>query len=73
MRVYDLRCEGEARPLGIAETRPRLSWKIAAEGRGAGQSAYRVLAAREPADLTAGEDLLWDSGRVESGRSTQAP
>ncbi|MEJ7815221.1 MAG: glycoside hydrolase family 78 protein, partial [Rubrobacter sp.] len=37
--------------------------------RGQTQSAYRVLVAGNEEDLVAEEKLLWDSGRVESGRT----
>ena len=33
------------------------------------QSAYRILVAGNEGDLEAEENLLWDSGRVESGRT----
>ena len=33
------------------------------------QSAYRILVAASEGDLEAEENLLWDSGRVESGRT----
>ena len=64
-----LRCEYRSDPLGIDETTPRLSWALEAEGRGQSQSAYRILVAFNEGDLEAEENLLWDSGRVESSRS----
>jgi alpha-L-rhamnosidase len=68
-RPARLRCEYRVDPLGIGEIVPRLSWVLEAEGRGQIQSAYQVLVAASEEDLEAGENLLWDSGRVESGRS----
>lgn len=70
MNPDDLRCERQVRPLGLGEQRPRLSWKCISDARGTAQTAYRVIAARDPSLLMAGEDLLWDSGRVESSHST---
>ncbi len=64
-----LKCEYRVEPLGIGTTAPRLSWALVSEGRSQVQSAYRVLVAAGEEDLEAGENLLWDSGRVESGRS----
>lgn len=64
-----LRCEYRVDPLGIDETAPRLSWALESEGRGQIQSAYRILVAASEEDLEAEENLLWDSGRVESSRS----
>jgi alpha-L-rhamnosidase len=64
-----LRCEYRADPLGIDERFPRLSWALESEGGGQVQSAYRVLVARSEEDLESEANLLWDSGRVESGRT----
>ena len=69
MRPVLLRCEYRTNPLGIDEGVPRLSWALESEGRSQAQSAYRVLVARSEEDLEAEENLLWDSGRVESNRS----
>ena len=69
LRPAGLRCEYRVDPLGIDERAPRLSWALESEGRGQVQSAYRVLVARSEEDLESEEDLLWDSGRVESDRS----
>jgi alpha-L-rhamnosidase len=41
LRPYGLRTEQRHEPLGIDEPTPRLSWKLACDRRGAGQSAYR--------------------------------
>ena len=64
-----LKCEYRVDPLGIDERVPRLSWALQAEGRSQTQSAYRILVAASEEDLESEENLLWDSGRVESGRS----
>ncbi|MBP8303739.1 MAG: glycoside hydrolase family 78 protein [Phycisphaerae bacterium] len=69
LQVQDLRCEYKVDPLGIDATRPRLSWRIESTGRAVLQSAFQIRAAGSREDL-AGERLLWDSGRVESGQST---
>jgi alpha-L-rhamnosidase len=69
LRPVGLRCEYRADPLGIDERAPRLSWALVSERRGQAQFAYRVLVARSEEDLASEENLLWDSGRVESDRS----
>jgi alpha-L-rhamnosidase len=69
LRPVGLRGEYRVDPLGIDERAPRLSWALESEGRGQVQSAYRVLVARSEGDLESEENLLWDSGRIESGRS----
>src|SRR5918995_1634331 len=69
LRPVGLKCEYRVDPLGIDERVPRLSWALESEGRAQVQSAYRILVARSEKDLESEEDLLWDSGRVESDRS----
>src|SRR5215211_230988 len=69
LRPVGLRCEYRVGPLGIDERAPRLSWALESEGRGQVQSAYRLLIAQSEEDLGSEENLLWDSGRVESGCS----
>ena len=62
-RPVELRCNFLANPLGLHDQAPRLSWRLATDGRrGARQSAYQVRVSSKkngPADL-------WDSGRVSS-------
>jgi alpha-L-rhamnosidase len=69
LRPVGLRCEYRVDPLGIDERVPRLSWTLESEGRGRVQSAYQVLVAASEENLEAERNLLWDSGRVESGRT----
>src|SRR4051794_34322109 len=69
LRPVGLKCEYRLDPLGLEEGAPRLSWALESEGRRQVQSAYRVLVARSEGDLESEENLLWDSGRVESDRS----
>ncbi len=61
-----LRCEYKVDPIGIDETQPRLSWIVTSEARGAGQSAYQIIAASSKRDVDADKADLWDSGKVES-------
>src|SRR5215216_5669751 len=68
-RPAQLKCEYRIDPLGIDERAPRFSWVLESERRGQVQSAYRILVARSEEYLEAEENLLWDSGRVESDRT----
>ena len=68
-RPVRLKCEYRVDPLGIDDRSPRLSWTLESDGRGQTQSAYRILVAGSEEDLEAQENLLWDSGRVESDRT----
>ena len=64
-----LRTEYAVNPLGIDAARPHLSWLILAESRGAMQTAYQIQVASAPGTLSAGEGLIWDTGKVLSDRS----
>jgi cyclophilin family peptidyl-prolyl cis-trans isomerase len=66
VRAAGLLCQNAVDPLGIDAASPSLSWKLAGEGRGLRQTAYRVQAAATRDLLEAGRPDLWDSGRVES-------
>jgi alpha-L-rhamnosidase len=70
-KVADLRCEYLENPLGIDVANPRLFWKMEKPGRGAMQTAYRILAASSAELLAKDSADLWDSGVVESNRSIQ--
>jgi alpha-L-rhamnosidase len=73
LRPYGLQAEQRHEPLGLDEPRPRLSWKLECDRRGAAQSAYRITAAERPADLHNPDRLLWDSGKRESGEGLLVP
>jgi alpha-L-rhamnosidase len=68
-----LRCEYAVNPQAVDVTAPRLSWELTDSRRGAYQSAYEVQAARAEADLVAGVDLLWSTGKVDSTQSIHVP
>lgn len=73
MQITDLRCEYRVNPLGIDLARPRFSWKLASNRRGASQQAFRLVAAADHDSLTRADSLLWDSGMVKSDRSVHIP
>lgn len=67
----ELRTEYLVEPLGLDVARPRLFWRLEGSGRGLRQTAYRVIVASSAEHLANEEGDLWDSGRVESGETTQ--
>jgi alpha-L-rhamnosidase len=69
MKATYLRCEYRQNPLGIDVPQPRLSWIVEGNGRGLGQSAYRVLVASSPDLLAKDKADLWDSGKVASSQT----
>jgi alpha-L-rhamnosidase len=64
-----LRTEYLADPVGLDETRPRLSWWVTSEQRDQHQSARQILVASSREKLAADVGDLWDSGRVESAET----
>ncbi len=64
-----LRCEYFENPLGLDEPRPRLSWWVNDDRRGARQSACHVLVASSEDKLARDEGDVWDSGKVETDQS----
>ncbi|MBK1826591.1 family 78 glycoside hydrolase catalytic domain, partial [Haloferula rosea] len=67
----DLRCEYRVDPLGIDNTKPRLSWKLvdSENKRGQRQTGYQVLVASSLEKLEANRGDLWDSGGKEDSES----
>ena len=64
-----LRCEYQTEPLGISETRPRLSWTVASEQRGQKQTAYHILIASSRSLLDENKGDLWDTGKVTGNQT----
>lgn len=71
--ITNLTCEYRTNPLGIDVRTPRLSWQLVSERRGAAQTAYQVRAAADQADLAAGRNLRWDTGKIVSAQSLHVP
>ena len=65
----DLRCEYRTTTLGIDTPRPRLSWCVGDQRRGARQTAYQVLVGSDEHRLADGRVDVWDSDRVSSHQS----
>ena len=63
-----LRTEYRVNPLGVDAPAPRLSWEIQSRQamRGLRQTAYQILVATDPAQLTPGQADLWNSSEVAS-------
>jgi alpha-L-rhamnosidase len=68
MAPANLRTEYRVNPLGLDVRAPRLSWTVVAPpaARNVRQTAYQILVAAAPGELTRPAAVLWDSGRVAS-------
>ncbi|MFP4379340.1 MAG: family 78 glycoside hydrolase catalytic domain [Candidatus Sumerlaeia bacterium] len=65
-----LRCEYQSHPLGIDHPAPRFSWIMRDERRGARQTAFRLLVANSEEALKKDRGNMWDTGKLQSDRST---
>jgi alpha-L-rhamnosidase len=70
VRVSRLRVEYRANPLGVDVAKPRFSWILESESRGAHQTAYQILVSSSRRLLDRNQGNLWDSGKVHSDLST---
>lgn len=70
-RVTELRVEYLDAPVGLDEEVPRFSWVLNAAHRGAAQTAYRILVAKDARTLLSGKPDIWDSGKVSSDENLQ--
>lgn len=57
-------------PLGIDAARPRFGWVLTSEQQRQYQSAFEILVADSPSDLSKGRGTAWSSGRSVSGENT---
>ncbi|MEW2811126.1 family 78 glycoside hydrolase catalytic domain [Streptomyces massasporeus] len=74
LRVRRTTVEHAETLLGCDVAKPQFSWELSADGRrGAGQSAYQIRTAYSASGLSRSRRLVWDSGRVTSGRSVGVP
>lgn len=67
--VLETSVEFSSSPQGVAQENPRFSWILNADGRGIMQKSYQIKVARSEADLRNGENLVWNSGTVDSDDS----
>ncbi len=68
-----LRCEYLTNPTGLDAEKPRFGWILETKDAdliGLAQTAYRLKVDAAEADAKAGAGKVWDSGWVESDRST---
>jgi alpha-L-rhamnosidase len=64
----DLRCEYLTNPLGLDVPRPRLTWRLHDDRRGAVQAAYQLTVSTDSLAVARGGTAVWTSGKVPSAR-----
>lgn len=67
--VMQLKCEYQTNPMGIDIENPRLSWQIASEKLNVMQTAYEIRTAYKKNDLNTQNNIVWNSGKIESDQS----
>jgi alpha-L-rhamnosidase len=65
-----LTCEYIENPLGIDETKPRLSWQFVATQRNQKQTAYELMVSDNLKDAQTQRGNVWQTGKVTSGQNT---
>jgi len=65
--AVNLKIENRSNPLGIDAVQPRFSWQLQSTQDGTIQNAYQILVADSPEKLCKEKELVWNSGKVQSG------
>lgn len=61
-------------PLAVEDlTNPKFSWEVNDENRGEKQTAYQIRVDTDPNKLLSDDSVVWDSGKVASGKSSNVP
>lgn len=68
--AISLRCESMQKPLGIDVRKPCVSWMTESKQPGWMQAACQILVASSEKILKQDKGDLWDSGKIQSSRST---
>ena len=69
MKIVETKVDNRVNPLGIADKTPTFSWEFSSSKKGEMQTAYQIIVDTTP-EFNSGT-LLWDSGKVMSGNSTE--
>ena len=71
--ITNLRTEYKTNPVGIDIQQPRLSWEIISGRYNVMQTNYQIRVAATIEDLKSGNNLLWNTGKVNSDQSIHVP
>ncbi|MDD3511010.1 MAG: family 78 glycoside hydrolase catalytic domain [Fermentimonas sp.] len=72
-KLVSLKVEMQENPVGIGTATPRFSWQLTSARPDLQQQSYHIQAARSVQDLTKEQNLIWDSGIVDSDNSILIP
>lgn len=68
--VSQVGIETRKNPVGLEQAHPRFSWQLASDQRNIMQTSYELRVSADSAALTQGQQLIWNSGTVNSDAST---
>ncbi|MFC4210867.1 family 78 glycoside hydrolase catalytic domain [Pedobacter lithocola] len=68
-KPVQLKCEYLVRPIGLDNPKPRLTWMMVDETKGAIQNAYRIIMGTDSLQLVHKQGIQWDSGKIPSSSS----
>ena len=68
MDIGGLTVEYRDNPAGVTTVSPRFSWILVSSVRGDFQTAYQIEVSNDPKSFAA-DKLIWNTGKVISGRS----
>ena len=71
LNITDLRCEQRLNPIGLDILKPRFSWVLVSDHRGAKQTAYQILVASSLKKLNADEGDIWATNKIMSDQTIQ--
>lgn len=66
MQIINLKCDGKKEPLQVSPKKLCFSWNLDSRKKGDLQTAYRLIVKKE-------NDVLWDTGKVESDACLYIP
>ncbi|RNL52174.1 alpha-L-rhamnosidase [Pedobacter jejuensis] len=68
-KPVQLKCEYLVRPIGLDNPKPRFTWMMLDETKGAVQNAYRIIIGTDSIQLANKQGIQWDSGKILSSNS----
>lgn len=71
--LQNLKVESKTNPIGLDISQPRFSWQLSSSLFNVMQMAYQIKVSASAKDLDKDTNLLWNSGKVESGISVLIP
>lgn len=66
LSISQVQCDYLTNPIGLDKKEPVFGWKIYSDRKNTYQQAYQIV-------VHQGVKVIWDSGRIESGRTFAIP